>query len=96
MKYDKETLSQFDIIQLCCLSNIQSGNATEVVVFIFLSIIAILASPTLWLKLIGAIVGIGWAICAIVIYVRLDRIGDVLEKKYNEQKSQRKEEGGNQ
>jgi hypothetical protein len=59
-----------------------------------LSTVAMISSPALWLKLIGALVGIGWVIWGIVICVRLDRIGDVLEKKYNEQKSQRKEEGG--
>ena len=96
MKYDKETLSQLDLIQLCCLSNVESGKAHEVVVLVFLSILGILASPVLWLKLTGVITGIGWAVCGIVVYVRLDRIGDELEKKYEEWKNQTEAEGGAQ
>lgn len=94
MKYDKETLSQLDILQLATLSNIESNKAHDVVLMIFLANLGMATIPCLWIKLVCMVIGFGWLVYGAVVYVRLDRIGDELKKKYKERMRQSEKEGG--
>ena len=94
MKYDKETLSLLDIFQLAALSNIESNKAHDVVLMVFFANLGMAAIPYLWIRLVCMVIGFGWLIYGAVVYVRLDRIGDELKKRYKERMAQSKEEGG--
>lgn len=94
MKYEKETLSQLDILQLATLSNIESNKAHDVVLMIFLANLGMATIPGLWIKLVCMVIGFGWLVYGAVVYVRLDRIGDELKKKYKERMRQSEKEGG--
>lgn len=94
MKYDKETLSQLDEIHLAFLSNEEAGKAHEIVLMLFLANLSMALIPGLYMKLLCFIVALGYAIYGAVVYVRLDRIGKELEKKYKERKWHSETEGG--
>jgi hypothetical protein len=93
-KYDKETLSQLDEIHLAFLSNEEAGKAHEIVLMIFLANLGMALIPGLYMKLLCFVLALGWAIYGAVVYVRLDRIGKELEKKYKERKWHSETKGG--
>ena len=94
-KYGKETLSQLDEIHLAFLSNEEADKAHEIVLMLFFANLGMALIPGL-LKLLFFVLALGYAIYGAVVYVRLDRIGKELEKKYKERKWHSETEGGAQ
>lgn len=95
-KYDKETLSQLDEIHLAFLSNEEADKAHEIVLMLFFANLGMALIPGIYMKLLCFVLALGWAIYGAVVYVRLDRIGKELEKKYKERKWHSETKGGAQ
>lgn len=85
-KYDKEKLSQLNEIHLAFLSNEEACKAYKIVLMLSFANLGTALIPVLYLKLLCFVLALGYAIYGVVVYVRLDRIGKELKKKYKERK----------
>ena len=93
-KYDKEKLSQLNEIHLAFLSNEEAGKAYKIVLMLSFANLGTALIPVLYMKLLCFVLALGYAIYGVVVYVRLDRIGKELEKKYKERKWHSETKGG--